>query len=198
MKFLITASLLNSWQYYMNCREEYEESAKESFIASLQRIKYPTTPAQQTGIDFESNVFSVCDNKPIYNQVPTYVDCAKEISEIIKNGQRQVKVYKDMTIDNIDFFLYGIVDVLKGSYAYDIKYTGNYEAGKFLNSAQHPLYLECLDVPNFAYLISDGSNVWIEEYMIADINPIHNIIRDFMNWLPEDWKRIYFEKWQSK
>jgi hypothetical protein len=200
MNYLITPSLLNSWQYYLNCREGYEDSAKESFINTLKRIKAPTTEAQQKGIDFENYVKLATEGKKgfITTENQQYADCIQEIADIVEGGAWQVKVYKDMIIDNFNFFLYGKVDVLKGNYAYDIKYTGNYkEAGKFFDSYQHPFYLECLDVPHFAYLISDGKNVWREDYHKSELYPIENSIRDFIQWMPKEFAEIYFDKWKS-
>jgi hypothetical protein len=200
MKYLITPSLLNSWQYYLNCHEDYEDSAKESFLFSLKRMKSPTTEAQQKGIDFENYVKLATEGKTgfILDQDQQYAECVSEIADIVQDGAWQVKVYKNMIIDNIQFFLYGRMDVLKGINAYDIKYTENYDTGKYFDSYQHPFYLSCIDVPNFVYLISDGKNVWREDYKKINLNPIENTIRDFIQWLPEEWKQIYFDEWKSE
>ena len=199
-KYLITPSLLNSWQFYMNCREDYEEKAKESFLNSLNRVKTPTNEAMQKGINFENHVKKSVEGEKgfIVTEKQEYADCVQEVANVVHGGQWQVKVYKDMVIENIPFFLYGRIDVLKGIYAYDIKFTSNYETGKFLKSYQHPFYLDCIDVPYFAYLISDGKNVWREDYKKSELNPIENTIRDFVQWLPEEWQDIYFDKWKSK
>ncbi len=199
-RYLITPSLLNSWQYYINYEGDKENEVKVSFLADLNKERREPSEAMLKGIEFENLVHAFAENWTI-PKLPDdklLIDCAWEIAEIVKGGAWQSKVYKDMIVDGISFFLYGKIDVLKGACAYDIKFTGNYEIGKFLNSAQHALYLECIDVPYFQYLASDGSNVWREEYKKSETLPIEVTIRKFITWLPNDWKKIYFEKWKSK
>lgn len=199
-RYLITPSLLNSWLYYLNYEGGKDEEIKKSFLIDLNREQKEQTEAMKDGIEFENNVRKATEGQKgfIFGKDQAYADCVAEVAEIVQGGAWQCKVYKNMTIAEINFFLYGKIDVLKGAYAYDIKYSESYEVGKYLDSAQPSLYLECINVPNFSFLISDGKNVMREDYRKEDIRPIENIIKEFIEWLPKDWKQIYFEKWISK
>ena len=103
MRYLITPSLLNSWQYYLNCHEDYEDLAKESFLFNLNRIKSATTEAKQKGINFENYVKLATEGKKgfIMLEGQQYAECVQEIADIVEGGAWQVKVYKDVVIDNI-------------------------------------------------------------------------------------------------
>ena len=55
MSYLITQSLISSWNYLMSCREECQEEAYNDFLNALNRIPKETTPEMQNGIDFETS-----------------------------------------------------------------------------------------------------------------------------------------------
>jgi carbonic anhydrase len=94
------------------------------------------------------------------------------------------------------------MDVVKRDTIYDIKFTSNYEVGKFVSSSQHRIYLYCSDLPKFQYLVSDGKEYWIEDYHNhANIeNELKGMISDFMNYLDNDIeaKEMFLTKWESK
>lgn len=126
----------------------------------------------------------------------------KDIANIVKGGLWQQTVKKDLTVGNQEFLLYGRTDVIKRDTIYDIKFTGNYELGKFLDSSQHLIYLYCSDLPNFSYLISDGKDWWSEDYHnhagIED--ELKSKISGFLDYLENDKeaKEMFFSKWESK
>ena len=73
-------------------------------------------------------------------------------------------------------------------------------AGKYLESPQPPMYFEL--VPNayeFRYLVSDGTDLYIETYSREDTPPIEAEIENFLYWLDaSDYMKIYKEKWLAK
>jgi hypothetical protein len=77
------------------------------------------------------------------------------------------------------------MDVIKRDTIYDIKFTSNYELGKFYNSSQHRIYLYCLGLPKFQYLISDGKEYWTEDYHNHEgiEDELKGMISDFMGYL---------------
>lgn len=212
-RYLITPTLLNSFQYYI--QDEYKSPAdsRADFLKTLSREKFEPNEAMQKGIDFEDkiceldkmlkanwSVFAL--NFVFLEETEEYKSCLKNIAEIVKGGLWQQTVKKDLTVGNQEFLLYGKCDVIKRDTIYDIKFTSNYEVGKFLDSAQHLIYLYCLDLPKFQYLISDGKDYWIEDYHnhagIED--EIKSKISDFMGYLENDQeaKEMFFTKWGSK
>ena len=188
-KYLLTPSLINSFQYYI--QDEYKSPAdsRADFLKTLSREKFEPNQAMQNGIFFEDSVNDFCKGiLKIEVKEPCYWDCVKSIGDIVKGGLWQQTVKKDLTVGNQEFLLYGKCDVIKRDTIYDIKFTSNYEVGKFLDSAQHLIYLYCLDLPKFQYLISDGKDYWVEDYHnhagIED--EIKFKISDFMGYLEND------------
>ena len=126
----------------------------------------------------------------------------KKVGDIVKGGLWQETVKKDLTVGNQEFLLYGRTDVIKRDTIFDIKFTSNYELGKFQDSSQHLIYLYCSDLPKFSYLISDGKDWWREDYFnhagIED--EIKTKISEFLSYLENDneAKDLFQLKWISK
>ena len=202
-KYLITPTLLNSFQYYI--QDEYKSPAdsRADFLKTLSRERFEPNEAMQKGIDFENEIKTIAD-KFIELKIEDYEAKSNlfKIADIVKGGLWQQTCKKDLTIGNQEFLLYGKCDVVKRNTIYDIKYTSNYEVGKFLDSAQHLIYLYCLDLPKFQYLVSDGEEYWVEDYYnhagIED--EIKSKINDFLSYLENDKeaKEMFFTKWGSK
>jgi hypothetical protein len=195
IKYLITPSLLGSFVWYLS---DESEDSREKFLQTLERVRTPKNPAQQKGIDFENAVFGYCcldKQLPIINPIT-------QIGDIVKGGLWQQSVKKEIKVGNQDFLLYGRTDVIKHDTVYDIKYTRKYDLGKFLDSAQHLIYLYCTGLLKFQYLISDGKDYWIEDYHNhANIeNEIKGKISDFLGYLENDKeaKELFETKWRAK
>lgn len=190
--YLMTQSLLSAWQYIYKAREDKEEEAYDSFLRVLNREPTETTKAMQKGIDFENAVTEYLKGEEADGTVKT-------VGEMIRGAVLQVPVYLDRTIDGMDFVLYGRIDALKAGVIYDIKYSESYETNKYLDSPQHPMYLECLpSAREFRYLVSDGKEVYVERYTRSDTPCIDNAIRQFMSFLDQYGLRdIYLSKWQT-
>lgn len=212
-RYLITPTLLNSFQYYI--QDEYKSPAdsRADFLRTLSREKFKPNEAMQKGIDFENDIMLLCDdsiegtinlidNLSKFSKEESCLQIINSLTEIVKGGLWQQTVKKDLTVGNQEFLLYGKCDVIKRDTIYDIKFTSNYEVGKFLDSAQHLIYLYCLDLPKFQYLVSDGKDYWIEDYFnnsgIED--EIKSKISDFMGYLENDKeaKEMFLTKWESK
>ena len=197
-KYLITTSLLNSYAYYIQDEWKSPAESRADFLKTLSREKFEPNEAMQKGIDFENEVFGYCS---LDKELPI-VSPMTEIGEIVKGGLWQQSVKKEITVGNQEFLLYGRTDVIKRDTVYDIKFTSNYELGKFLDSSQHLIYLYCSDLPNFSYLISDGKEFWREDYHNhAGIeNEIKSKISDFLGYLENDKeaKEMFLTKWESK
>jgi hypothetical protein len=206
MKLLITPTLLNSWQYYLDTENEdsedtREDGAKNDFVSMLQGKKIERTPAMMAGVLFEENILRVMEGEEIEVDDDRYVACVREAADILTGAAYQVKVDKIINVNEYEILLYGRVDFLSGPVAYDVKFTKNYHTGKYFKSAQHPLYLECLEhVPVFKYLASDGNNVYVEEYRKSDIEPIETMVRSFMVWMAnqDEFRKYFLENWKAK
>ena len=216
-QYLITHSLLNSWQYLYNAYDE--EKAEQDFLSTLNRMPIPPNEAMQNGLDFEELVQRICEGKPIGRHISVdvpkaadelqweydrpdwgkWIGAANKVAEIVKGGRWQLKANKAVTINGINFLLYGRIDVLKAGTIYDLKFSKSYEVGKYLDYPQHPMYTSIVDgVIDFKYIISDGNDVFEERYKLEDCPPIEDKIIGFMEYLElAGLTQIYFEKWVS-
>lgn len=198
MAFLITASLYNAYRYYAenpisSVSAENDKQAYDDFLRVLRKEPTPTTDAIQKGIDFENDIFNMT-NRGIKSEDA----CVCEIANIVKGGLWQQIVQKRVG----DYLLYGKADVIKERKIYDIKRTGSYDIGKYKDSIQHLLYMECTPIEDFDYLIGDGKAVYIESYhkdidnqktLIGKINNMVNFIKQ----TPEFWD-AFVKNWTAK
>ena len=198
-RYLITQSLLASWQYLFDCAEGQEEKAMEDFLKALRREPIEATEAMQNGIDFENAVNAYLKDS---TETPDdrWGDTYKEVAEVVRGAQSQVVAYKEKTIAGIDFLLYARCDFVRAGRVIDTKFVGKYEVGKYFNSPQHPVYLDCIpQAHEFVYLVSDGKDVYQERYPRADIENIDRLVENFISYLEgANLLSLYKEKWVTK
>jgi hypothetical protein len=199
--YLVSPTLLNSWQYYVSLdpedseavtADEKEAQARAEFLAMLGKEPFERSEAMQLGIDFEDAIAAYCRGAENDNL------CVREIGDIVKGGLWQQTVKAELD----GFLLYGRMDVIKRDTIYDIKRTKSYDIGKYQKSAQHRIYLYCSKMPKFSYLVSDERSVWREDYYNhAGIKgEIQDMIRQFTGYLENDpeAKQRYYDLWKSK
>lgn len=188
MSYWMTQSLLGSWIYCINAEDDYAESAFDSFISTLRREDKEPTKAMQDGIMFEDMINRMVAGEPLagdYNE--KWLGAAGYFARKCAGGQPQVPVTGRLTVDGIDFVLYGICDYVKAGIIMDIKKVTRYSYGKYQHSPQHPMYLRLLpEAKRFDYLIFDGTNTHIEPYRRGDFQPIEQTISEFIRFLKDD------------
>ena len=192
-KFLLTQSLLSSWQYAL------QDGSMDDARSALRRERKYQTKAMLDGIRFENIVHSVCDGEEIEPSHEWYKPVL-EISEIVTCSQYQVKASREITVNGVCFICYGILDFLRAGVIYDTKFSKTYRVGKYLTSPQHPMYFYlCPEVRRFDYIVSDGTWVYRESYTPDQTEPIERIIGKFMDWLEKTGNvRLYCDNWRSK
>ena len=85
-KFLLTQSLLSSWQYALKGGDG------EEFLSALRREKKPQSKAMLDGIRFENMVHAVSEGADITQDQEWYRPVV-EICKIITQSQYQVKAF---------------------------------------------------------------------------------------------------------
>lgn len=203
-RFMITHSLLSSWLHAIK-EDPYEDATTErdnyaEFLDVLNRVQTPPTEAMQNGLDFEELVTSIANGADYQaDREHRWYDAASKVADIVRGGQFQVKAKKPVTVNGTDFLLYGRLDVLKAGDIDDIKFTKNYDRGKYFGSTQHPMYFELIpEASRFSYLISNGTDVWTETYTRQETRSIYPLIGDFADWLHDQGLfQIYAEKWEA-
>lgn len=200
--YLMTHSLLSSWLYAIK-ENPYEDMTSErndlaDFMAALNRVPIPANEAMQKGIDFEDLVTDIVMGRGDANS--NWYQAASQVASVVKGGLLQFKARKQIVAKGMPILLYGRLDALKAGIVYDIKFSGSYDAGKYIDSTQHPTYLELVpEAQKFTYLVSNGSYVWPETYRRDETPSIIPVIEDFFDWLQlQGLMDIYKEKWASK
>ena len=190
-KLRITQSLLSAWEYSFKADDGYED-----FLRTLNREKKQPTQQMLDGVRFEN-----CLNAMLNGYgVPwdhEWFEVLNEMAEELSGAQQQVTVFKDIVVDDQPFLLHGVLDYLREGHIWDCKFSKRYHLNKYLNSDQHPMYMELVpEAMDFTYIISDGNYVYRERYPREIIPPIEPTIKNFMDYLKKHglWE-IYKEKW---
>lgn len=216
-KYLITASLYGAYSYYAQTdfeeygdkAEEIEGKARQDWLDCLNKVKKPANEILQRGINFETAVFELTqgtekgDRNSIVPPVFPTLDekeqqTARIIADMVKGGMWQETVCK--TIGNYVF--YGKADIIRGNTIFDIKRVSKYDLGKYLKSIQHLIYMECSGIDNFRYVISDGSNVYAEDYH-RDADTRQNLLartEQMVSFIRgnEEFNAAFEKNWHSK
>jgi len=200
VSLLITASLLNSWEWYLNSWDEGEDAARLDFEATLRREPIPDNEAMAAGRAFEDAVTALC-SEGIEPSDDSYGDCVREVAEYVRGKIFQYKASRPVLIDGVDFLLYGRMDAFGGAWIDDIKFGKSFEVGKYRDSPQTKMYLDLEPGPmGMRYLYSDGSAVYIDEYRRESVESIIPTVREFWGWLGNfpEYLATYRDKWESK
>jgi hypothetical protein len=183
--YLITQSLLSSWEYLFSCYEDKCDEAYESFVKTLKREPTEQTDAQRKGTEFETEVYKVVrgeDRQPH----PEWENGIKAVAEHLKGCQVQVKEKAVLEVGENKFLLYGVLDALGAGVIKDVKFStrsfGSTDlAGKYLESPQHPAYFRLVpEAYRFDYIVSDGEDVYVESYFRKNTPPIDGLINQFV------------------
>lgn len=221
-RYLMTHSLLAAWTYALK-ENPYEDLTTDrdpvaDFMRTLRRESIPPTEAMQNGIIFEDLVsailrgeqtfgyFEMHDQDGLKGSFPAEIrehrwyDAAAKIAGRVRGGVPQYKVNKAVEVGGLTLVLHGRLDWLKAGEIVDIKFTKNYDPGKFYDSTQHPMYFELVpEAQQFTYLASNGSAVWPETYRRDETRSIIPDILDFFDWLRAvDLMALYQQMWEAK
>lgn len=196
MRYLITQSLISSWAYAM---DSGDEDRFEDFRKTLRREPVEKSEAMENGIAFENQVYEVCQGLGT-EPFKKWDAGTRAVADIIKGGQLQVADGVAIGLPGIEFYLYGIADCIKAGTIYDVKFSsksfGSAElAGKYLASVQHPAYFQIWqDAQRFVYVVSDGEDIYTEEYTRRAARPFWSILGEWWSsmqalGLSEEYKK---------
>lgn len=136
-------------------------------------------------------------------EYPKWYRAAAEFGAMLQGAQFQVRIHKPITVDGMDFEIHGVLDALREGVIYDIKFKnksfGSLDlAGTYLDSAQHPFYFFLVpEARKFLYLVSDGNDIYIEQYTPEESRTAEEIIAEFISFLQSaDLMDVYKEHWQ--
>lgn len=199
--YLITQSLVAAWGYTFDCFESCKQDAQAEFMRVLRREPGEQNKAMLNGLAFEKEVYKQAWGVPRQPH-PQWEAGIQAVAERIKGAPTQVKVKRELRLDKMTFLVYGILDALKAGTIYDVKFFNDkmkdyHVYGKYLDSPQHPFYLYMVpEAKAFQYLLSDGSDLYIETYWRNQVRPAQEIIEDFIRSIQGmGLLDLYKEKW---
>ena len=201
MMYLLTHSLLSSWLYAMR-DNPYEDATTErdsyqEFLQALRKEPGEQTEAMQNGIEFENLVTDIVNGDA--DSEHKWYEAASKVARTVKGGWFQYKAKKELVVSGIKILLYGRLDVLKAGEIIDTKFSKSYERGKYIDSTQHPVYMELIpEADRFTYIVSNGSEVWTETYRRDETPDVIPIIEAFLVYLMEnDLWEVYTSHWAA-
>lgn len=188
--YKITATLLNSWLYYLSSNQPLEE-----FLKVLKKEPMEDEKGYlQRGLEFENEVL----NKNI-----------TEINNVLKDMRcYQLKKHKDLNVkidnDIINIRVVGVADFIYKNCVFDIKRVSIYNLGHYLtDTTQHYIYSMLFNVKHFKYLIYDNDNdLHIESYdedIEISTNETIRVIENFLKFLKiNKLYMLYVKNWRIK
>lgn len=203
-RYLITQSLVAAWGYMFDCHESGEEQAKEDFLRTLRREPGEPSEAMLSGRAFEDLVYAEAAGQA-REPHPKWERGIRQVAKLIQGAPVQVKASRELYVAGHRFLIYGILDALKAGVIYDVKFSskslGSFDAyGKYLESPQHPFYLFMVpEAYEFQYLLSDGSDLYVERYARQDVRPAAEIVAEFISSITDmGLLELYQEKWAAR
>jgi hypothetical protein len=193
-KYLITQTLLSSYEWIFKSEDGYED-----FLKTLRREPFQQNKAMLDGIHFENMVYARVGGAPP-SPKNQWHEGVETVYGIVKDAALQVKLYRDISVGKREFVLYGILDALYAGHIYDIKFSKNYYRGKYLKSPQHPMYFKlCPEAIDFIYISSDGDETFQERYEPQDCDDISDKISEFLRFIErEKLEEDFTTNWKSK
>lgn len=137
------------------------------------------------------------------NVYPKWYRPAAEFGALLRGAQFQVRIHRPITVRGMEFEIHGVLDALKEGVIYDIKFKnksfGSSDiAGDWLDSPQHPFYFYLVpEARKFLYLVSDGNDIYIEQYLPEETRKAADIISEFVDFLETaGLMDVYKTNWQ--
>lgn len=190
--YRIYPTLLNSFALF---EEKTTDSQGEiivdmwNMIDRINRVKKPTTEAQQKGIDFEKAVVTG-ENEDDFKEGII------EKARALLPSKYKTQFYSEAKYKNC--LIYGFVDLVGGDRAVDLKSTRRYEPNRFEHNHQN-LYLLGLKkygIKTLDYVITDFEEVYQETYTFDDYDfkPLYQQIDNFVDFIEQHKKLIKDKK----
>jgi len=160
---LITSSILDSYDWYINCPPNFKANALKQISDNLNRVAWDPSKAIIRGMEFEKKVCENLDDISKEDFMLKFEGHCKDMVkfwELCRGGRQQAKVSKNITVDGVEYYLYGKRDIAFADKTIDIKTTGDYKGPTYyLTKNQHPMYVACSEIETFTYLVAEYDDV---------------------------------------
>jgi hypothetical protein len=168
MSLLITPTLLDSYEFFKSCSQDWKNRAYIGLYNTLNRIFEDNEPAK-IGREFETKVYANAHN-PIVGSL-----LFQKVCNLVNGCSFQYKAKKIIEVDGIEYLLFGKLDAYKTGKIFDIKTTENYKGkDSYLSKWQHIFYTYIMRVNFFMYIVVEwyGGDDPEMKYKIEDVHCI--------------------------
>lgn len=180
---LLTATLLDSYQWYLDCPPSWKQKATLELMSKIRRTDtFEPSEEIKRGMAFEDKICHSLDKeKPEF-----LAEWPEEERPLIstfydkcKGGEQQRKTARDIEVDGMTFYLFGYIDIAFPKVKnLDIKTTSSYKGpDKYLKRHQHLIYMYNEETYVFEYLVAqfnefkDGNGKLISSRLAR----VHNV-----------------------
>jgi len=190
--YRIYPTLLNSFAYYEAQTLDSQGNTLvdiQDMLDRINRLRKPTTQAQQKGIDFEKAVVTGINENNFKEGI---IDKARALLPTKYKTQFYLEAkYKNCLI-------YGYVDLVGSERAVDLKSTRIYSPNRFALNHQnfYLLGLKKYGIKTLDYVITDFEEVYRESYSLDtyDFTPLYLQLDNFVDFLEQHKKQIRDKK----
>lgn len=192
LRYRIYPSLLQSFSLFHHEARNSEGElyvSEQELIDRINRVPRPQTEAQLRGVNFETALVTgkgeEAFSADIIRQMRSHLPFRYKTQFYVRTAIRHVEFY-------------GLVDIVGGNRAIDIKTTASYQPPKFAHHFQ-TLYLLGLrqwNIRQLDYLITDFQNVYLETYHYDsyDFQPLLDELELFTDFLEKHRPQIKDKK----
>jgi hypothetical protein len=195
----MTPSLYDAIRYY----REIEGKPKIDLLNYLNRVQTPKSEAMLAGIAFENDVdlyLKGIGDGFIGGTDGAYVSSVVKVSNYVKGSLFQQRISGSIKTPRGELFLKGVCDAIGKDRIYDIKFSKTYDFNKYYPSIQHLIYMYVTGIEKFSYLVSNGNEVFVEDYFWDDtsLELLTNRLNDVLDYIDQDEeiKTAYLNKWR--
>jgi len=207
--YKITASMLNSFQWYLDHQSNNDDAEIQKLLDTINRVSVEYTEAQARGKCFEEVINKYLTSAEVSklikatNEIQVNFDCNeqhfnfvfdKKLILKILNYLEEQGVYlqqhyinKEIKVDNTNIELYGYIDYLTPTTIIDLKTTKSYSFPKYFNNWQKHIYSYCLinEVEQMQFLATDFEEMFIENYNTDTIDyaELRRMLMHFIIWI---------------
>lgn len=202
---LITTSIIGAMDWYLiapdtiikdekggDGKTTWKKKALQDLKDKLGRVKTPFPEAARRGVEFEKMVYKHAGNNPHDGS-----DLFQKVCMEVKGMEFYQKGGMDIMVVNNKCYIYGKYDAISKdkTLVKDIKTTGNYKVGKYLNGIQHKLYCLMSGATHFEYIVAEWDEypnlkaIHKEVYKVKDRgmlgNEVLHKIEEFLDLLKD-------------
>lgn len=176
MALQLAPTLLDSYDWLVNCPDSWRDRAFDGLKSTLGRVWGGMTPAMQAGIDFEKLIYKYA-NDPDFDRTGLSKHVQYFLNRVEGFTFQKTYTYK-LNVDGVDYFFKCKLDAWSKDEVVDIKTTGNFRGdSQYLSKWQHRVYPLATGIPKFAYVVAE----WKDLTKSKEILDVHEVPFNMVN-----------------